>query len=61
MTKKNGSENEIEGDLFDILIDNGSSQLEEQFLKSKKKLLNAKVIIFLIFREEKTNCSNLLR
>jgi hypothetical protein len=34
--------NEIEADLFDILMDNGSSQLEEQFLKSKKKLLNAK-------------------
>jgi hypothetical protein len=43
MMKENGSDKEIEGDLFDILMDNGSSQLEEQFLKSKKKLLNAKV------------------
>jgi hypothetical protein len=38
----NGS-SEIEADLFDIFTDNGTGQLEQQLLKSKRKLLNAKV------------------
>jgi hypothetical protein len=45
MVKENkiGSPKQAEADLFDIFMDNGTTQLEEQFLKSKKKLLNAKV------------------
>ncbi len=33
MMKENGSDKEIKGDLFEILMDNGNSQLEEQFIK----------------------------
>ena len=40
--KTNGSE-EMEADLYEIFMDNGTSQLEKQLLKSKRKLLNAKV------------------
>lgn len=30
-------------DLLEIFMDNGSNQLEQRLLKSKRKLLNAKV------------------
>lgn len=48
---KNGLENE--SDLFKIFTDNSGSQLQQQLLKSKKKLLNAKVNIILIKAREK--------
>jgi hypothetical protein len=38
----NGSE-VTEADLFNIFMDNSGNQLQNQLLKSKKKLLNAKV------------------
>lgn len=44
--------NEVEEkDLFDIFTDGGSGQLATQLLKSKRKLLNAKVkyLLHLIF------------
>jgi hypothetical protein len=34
---------EIEADLLDIFMDNGNNQFEQKLLKSKRKLLNAKV------------------
>jgi hypothetical protein len=40
----NGSE-VTEADLFNIFMDNSGNQLQNQLLKSKKKLLNAKVEI----------------
>lgn len=55
---------EIEADLLDIFMDNGTNQFEQKLLKSKRKLLNAKVIsiISLIFsREEKTKYLRLLK
>lgn len=58
-----GSE-EIEADLLEIFMDNGTNQFEQKLLKSKRKLLNAKVIskISLIFsREEKTKYLRLLK
>jgi hypothetical protein len=42
--KNNGQEVEPEQkDLLEIFMDEGSGQLEDKLLKSKKKLLNAKV------------------
>lgn len=58
-----GSE-EIEADLLEIFMDNGTNQFEQKLLKSKRKLLNSKVIskISLIFsREEKTKYLRLLK
>jgi hypothetical protein len=55
---------EIEADLLEIFMDNGTNQFEQKLLKSKRKLLNAKVIskISLIFsREEKTKYLRLLK
>lgn len=44
MVKEKKEESVEEKDLFDIFMDNGASQLQNQLLKSKRKLLNAKVL-----------------
>ena len=49
--KKNGPIEEK--DLFNIFMDGGSSQFESQLLKSKKKLLNAKVFLKIILERQK--------
>lgn len=53
----NGSiEKEEKSDLFNIFMDETASQLEDKFLRSKRKFLNAKVKFYLIiFREETMN------
>jgi len=44
MVKEMQNETALEQkDLFEIFMDNGTGPLEKQLLKSKRKLLNAKV------------------